>query len=68
MIKGLKRVPRYPGDEWIPLKEAIKRLGITYPTLYQRVRMGLLEAVNWAGVTFVKIDDKADKKSSSKSL
>lgn len=57
MIKGAKTVKKFPGKDWVPLTELAKELGINYKTLYMRARLGLVEVVNWNGITLIKRED-----------
>jgi hypothetical protein len=52
-IKQVKEIPKE--GIWLPIPSAMEKLGLSYNSLYQKVRLGSIEAINWQGVTLINI-------------
>jgi len=44
--------------EWVPIKEAATRNGVTIPTIRNYIDRGLMQAKMWYGKMIVKMDKK----------
>jgi hypothetical protein len=52
-IKQVREIPKE--GTWLPIPSAMEKLGLSYNSLYQKVRLGSIGAINWQGVTLINI-------------